>query len=121
MQLKHLFVFLLVLVISVADSTVYPQEAPTTYFQSSKVIYKKKFSYKNTKLVVFNQNTVSSIYFLAFFIPRINLKDAFQKQAQHTLKLQKQLYQKIALLNIQHIFLLKKNTSSNSITNLYIA
>lgn len=121
MQLKHLFVFLLVLVTSVAESTIYSQESVTKYHQSSKVIHKKRVSYKNTKLIVFKQNIVSIKYFLAFFIPGINLKDAFQKQTQRTLKLQKQLYQKIAYLNIQHIFLHKKNTSSNSITNLYIA
>jgi hypothetical protein len=121
MQLKHFFVFLLVLGISVADLNVYPQESANKYHQSSKVLLKKKFSYKNTKLSVFNQNTISGTYFLCFFFPCTNLKSAFQKQTHRTLHVQKQVYQKIASLNIQHIFLLKKNTSSNSIPNLYIA
>jgi hypothetical protein len=121
MQLKHLFVFLLVLVISVAESNVYSQESASKYYQSSKLIYKKKFSYKNTKYVVFNQNKISNTHFFTFFFPRIYLKDEFQKQIQHTLKFQKQLYQKIASINIQHIFLITKITSSNSLPFTYIA
>ncbi|MBL4642776.1 MAG: hypothetical protein JKY44_04205 [Flavobacteriaceae bacterium] len=121
MQLKHLFVFLLVLVITVAESNAYSQENISRYYQSSKVVHKKKFSYANTKLVVFNQNIRSGTCFSAFFFPCINLKSAFQKQIQRTLKLQKQRYQKISLLKIKHIFLLKKYTSSNSVTNIYIA
>ena len=121
MQLKHLFVFLLVLVISVAESNAYSQENTSRYYQSSKVAHKKKFSYTNTKLVVINQNIRSGKYFTAFFFPSINPKSAFHKQIQRTLKLQKQRYQKISLLKIKHIFLLKKNTSSNSITQIYIA
>ncbi len=121
MQLKHLFVFLLVLVISVTESNVYSQENSSKYYQSSKLIYKKKFSYRNTKHVVSNQNRISNTYFLTFFFPRIYLKAEFQKKIQHTLKFQKQLYQKIASLNIQHIFLITKITSSNSFPSTYIA
>ena len=121
MQLKHLFVFLLVLVISVADSTVYSQESATNYYQSSKVIHKRKFSYKKTKHIAFNQNIASGTYFPAFFFPKVNLKIEFQKQIQRTIKLQKLLYQKIALQNIQHIFLHTKITFSNSLSSLYIA
>ncbi len=121
MQLKHLFVFLLVLVISVAESNANTQENSSRYFQSSKVTHKKKVRYTTTKLVAFNQNTLSSNCFLAFFFPSINKKKAFEKQIQQTLQLQKQLYLKIASLHIQHIFLLKKNTSSNSVPSLYFA
>jgi hypothetical protein len=121
MQLKHLFVFLLVFLHSVAESTVYAQESASNYYQSSKKIQKKKFSYKNTKHVVFNKHLLSSAYFLAFFFPSIYIKGAFQKQIKLTLKLQKQLYQNIALLHNQHIFLINKITASNSISNVYIA
>ncbi len=118
MQLKHLFVFLSILAISVAESNVNTQENASSYFQLSKVAHKKKFSYTNTKLVVFNQRVLPNTCFLAFLFPYINLKSAIQKQ---TLQLQKQLFQKIASLNIQHTFLLKKNNSSNSVPSLYIA
>jgi hypothetical protein len=121
MQLKHLFVFLLVLVISVADSTIYSQEGAPKYYESSKLIHKKRFSYQNTKHAAFNQNRVSDKYFLALFFPKITLKTEFQKQIKRTIKLQKKLYQKIALLNIQHTFLHIKITTSNSLSFLYIA
>jgi hypothetical protein len=121
MQLKHLFVFLLVFLHSVAESTVYAQESASNYYQSSKIIQKKKFRYKNTKLIVFNKDVLSSADFLALFFPNIYIKSSFQKQIKLTLKLQKQLYQNIALLHNQHIFLTNKFTASNSISNLYIA
>jgi hypothetical protein len=121
MQLKHLLVFLLILVVSVADSTVYSQENPTTYYQSSKLIHKKKFNYTNIKHLTFKHNIVSRTYFLTFLSHSIHLKNAFKKPIQLTIKLQKQLTQKIALLNIQHTFLTVKITSGNSISNLYIA
>lgn len=120
MQLKHLFVFLLVLVLSAADSVVFSQESTSNYYQSSKVIKKQHFSYRNTKQLVFNK-TLSGNYFLSFFFPSILQKNTFQKQIHLTFKLQKQLYQKIALLNNQHNFLINKITASNSISNLYIA
>ncbi|TVZ57116.1 hypothetical protein OD91_2423 [Lutibacter sp. Hel_I_33_5] len=121
MQLKHLFVFLIVLLISVADCPVYSQNNSSKYYQSSKSIHKKKFSSKNTKHIVFKQNTLSSKYFLNFFFPIIDIKSEFQKQIQLAIKLQKQVYQKIALLNIKHTFLIHKVTASNFISNLYIA
>ena len=120
MQLKHLLVFLLFLVLSVADSSVYSQETSSKYYESSKLIDKKKFSYTNTKLVVYKQNVVSYKYFLSFFFPKIDIKSEFQKQILLTIKLQKQLYQKIASLNSKHTFLTPKITSSNSISILYI-
>ncbi|WP_298778753.1 hypothetical protein [uncultured Polaribacter sp.] len=121
MQLKHLFVFLLLLVISVAESTVYSQESSSSYYQSSKLIYKDKFSAKNTKHIVFNDNLISEKHFLTFFFPLIDIKSEFQKQIQLIIKLQKQLYQKIALLNHKHIFLIHKITLSNYFSNLYKA
>ena len=121
MQLKHLFVFLLLLVISVAESTVYSQESSSKYYQSSKLIHKNKFKTKNTKHIVFKDNLISKKYFLTLFFPIIDIKSKFQKQIQLTIKLQKQLYQKIALHNHLHIFLIHRITSSNSISNLYIA
>ncbi|MEE9407012.1 MAG: hypothetical protein V3V28_02935 [Polaribacter sp.] len=120
MQLKHFFVLLLVLVLSVTDSTVYSQESVANYYQSSKVIQKKSISSRNTKQVVFN-NTFSGNYFLSFFFPSIPQKNAFQKQVLYVLKLQKQLYQEISFLKKQHIFLITKTTSSNSISNLYLS
>ena len=121
MQLKHLFVFLLVLVISVAESTIYSQESAPKYYESSKLIHKKRFSYRNTKHAAFNQSSVSDKYFLALFFPKITLKTEFQKQIQRTIKLQKQLYQKISLLNIKHTLLHIKITTSNSLSSLYKA
>tara|TARA_R110001606_G_C15222032_1_gene634143 strand:- start:413 stop:778 length:366 start_codon:yes stop_codon:yes gene_type:complete len=121
MQLKHLFIFLLVFLHSIAESTVYAQESTSNYYQSSKLIQKKKFSSKNTKHVVFNKNVFSSTDFLALFFPPIYLKSAFQNQIKLTLKLQKQLYQNIALLHNQHIFLINKITASNSFSTIYIA
>ncbi|SDR77277.1 hypothetical protein SAMN05216503_0840 [Polaribacter sp. KT25b] len=121
MQLKHLFVFLLVFLHSVAESTFYAQESTSNYYQYSKIIQKKKFNYKNTKHVVLKKDVLSSADFLALFFPSIYLKSAFQKQIKLTLKLQKQLYQNIALLHKQHIFLINKIIASNSISNLYIA
>lgn len=120
MQLKHLFVFLLVFLVSIADATVYSQNSSSEYYQSSKVIQKRGFSSKKTKHIVFNK-VFSDNYFLTFFFPKILLKTAFQKQVFLTLKLQKQLYQRIANLNNQQVFLINKITSSNSISNLYIA
>ncbi|MGJ8745377.1 hypothetical protein [Polaribacter sp.] len=121
MQLKHLFVFLLIFFLSVAESTIYAQENTSNYYQSTKIIQNKKLRYKNTKYVVFNKDLLSSAYFLTLFFPTICLKNAFQKQMKLTLKLQKQLYQNIALLYNQHIFLINKITASNSISNFYIA
>ena len=121
MQLKHLFVFLLIFFLSVAESTVYAQENTSNYYQSTKIIQKKNLRYKNTKYVVFNKDLLSSANFLALFFPTICLKNAFQKQMKLTLKLQKQLYQNIALLNNKHTFLTHKIISSNSISNIYIA
>ena len=120
MQLKHLFVFLLILLLSVAESRVYSQENTSNYYQSSKVIKKKPFNSKNIKYVVFNK-TISGNCFLSFFFPCIDPKNTFQKETEHVLKLQKQLYQKIALLNSQHTFLISKTTSSNLISNVHIA
>lgn len=121
MQLKHLFVFLLILVISVAESTFYSQESTSNYYQSSKLIDKKKFNSKNTKLIVFNQNRTSYINFLTFFFPKIDIKRDFQNQIKLAIKLQKRLYQKIALLNIKHTFLTSQIISSNSNSYLHIA
>lgn len=59
MQLKHLFVFLLLLVISVAESTVYSQKNSSKHYQSSKLIHKNKFSAKNTKHLIFKDNVLS--------------------------------------------------------------
>lgn len=120
MRLKHLFVFLLVFFLSVAESPIYSQESTFNYYQSSKSIKKKRFNTRNTKHVVFNK-TLSANSFLAFFFPSILQENAFQKQTILTIKLQKQLYQKIASLNNQHTFLINKITSSNSISYLYIA
>ena len=120
MQLKHLFVFLLMFFLSVAESPIYSQENTSNYYQSSKSIQKKRFSGRNTKQVVFNKTT-SGKAFLTFFFPSIHLKIAFQKQILPIIKLQKQLYQKIALLYRQHIFLISKMTASNSISTIYIA
>lgn len=120
MQLKHLFVFLLMFFLSVAGSPIYSQENTSNYYQSSKSIQKKRFNSRNTKQVVFNK-TASGNAFLAFFFPSIHLKNAFQKQIQPIIKLQKQLYQKIALLYRQHIFLISKITANNSTSTIYIA
>ena len=121
MQLKHLFVFLLVFFLSVSESTIYAQESTSNFYQSSTVIQTKKISDKNTKYVFLNKHLFSDTYFLAFFSSSIHFKNTVHNQIELTLKNQKQLYQKIALLQNQHIFLLKATTSSNSISNLYIA
>lgn len=120
MQLKHFFVFLLYLVISVAETTAYSYNSSNKYHQSSKRVHKNKFSYKSTKLNAFSQKTISDKYLLAFSFLYLNLKGAYQKHILHSYKLQKQLYQKIASLNIQHIFLNQKITSCNTISTLYI-
>lgn len=120
MQLKHLFVFLLFLVLSVAESPVYSQNKTSDYYQSSKLIDKKKFSYVNTKFVVYKQNIVSYRYFLYFFFPKLDISTEFQKQIQTIFKLQKNLQQEIAWLNLKYTFLIHQNTSSNSIPTLYI-
>ena len=120
MQLKHLFVFLLVFLVSIADATVYSQSNSSEYYQSSKVIHQKEFCAKKTKHIVFNK-AFSNNYFITFFFPRILLKTAFKKQVFLTLKIQKQLYQKIANLNNQQVFLINKTIHSNSISKLYIA
>ena len=121
MQLKYFFVFLLVFLISVAESSFYSQESTSRYYHSSKLIQKKTLRYKNTKHIVFNNNALFSKYFLVFFFPKIDVKNEFQKQIQLILKLQKLIHLKIALLNNKHTFLTHKNTASNSISNLYIA
>ena len=56
MQLKHLFVFLLIFLLSVAESTIYSQENSSGYYQSSKIIQHRKSIYKNTKIGAFNQH-----------------------------------------------------------------
>lgn len=121
MQLKHLVVFLLFLVISVAECTVYSQNNTSNYYQSSKLNHTKKLFSKNTKLVVFNKNSVTDNYFFTFLYSEIHIKCEFQKQVHLTIKLQKKRYQEIASINSQHIFLINKITSSNSTSNLYIA
>jgi hypothetical protein len=121
MKIKHLFVFLLVLVISVANSNLYSQKSSDNYFQSSKTSSKRKINYRNTNFVAFNPRILANNYFLAFFAISIDLKGLFQNQIQLTLKLQNQLHQKIASINIQRLLLQKKFTTSNSISNLYIA
>ena len=121
MQLKHLFVFLLIFLLSVAESTIYSQENSSGYYQSSKVIQPRKSIYKNTKIGAFNQHILSGKNFIAFFFPKITLKFVLKKQILRILKLQKQLYQKIALLHNQHLFLINKTTASNAISKVYIA
>lgn len=120
MQLKHLLVFLLVFLVSIADATVYSHSNSSEYYQSSKVIKTKNISSKRTKYIVFNRILYFN-YFLAYLFQINNLKKGFQEQIFLILKLQKQLYQKIALQNIQHTFLTTKITSSNSVSSLYIA
>ena len=120
MQLKHLFVFLLVFLVSIADATVYSQKNSSEFHQSSKVFQKGKFSSKNTKHFAFHK-TLSKNCFLAYFFSKVILEIAFIQQTTLILKLQKLLYQKIALINSKHIFLINKITSSNSISPLYIA
>ncbi len=121
MQLKHLFVFLLMFLLSVAESTIYCQESTSDYYQSSKIVQHKKGNFKNTKLIAFKLPIISYKDFIAFFFKVIPLKFVLKKQIQITLKLQKQLHQHIALLNLQHIFLINRITASNSIANVYIA
>ena len=121
MQLKHLFVFLLIFLLSVAESTIYCQESSSAYYQSSKIIQHKKTNYKNTKIGAFNQHLISGKNFLALFFPETSLKFVIRKQILLTLKLQKQLHQEIALLHNQQIFLINKNITSNSISKIYIA
>jgi hypothetical protein len=121
MQLKHLFVFLLIFFLSVADSTVYAQESTSNYYQSSKIIKVKRLNSKRTKQITFKNALVYNYYFLTFFYSSIHPKNTFQEQTQLTIKLQKHLYQKIALLNNQHTFLINKITASNSISPLYKA
>jgi cell division protein FtsB len=120
MQLKHLFVFLLVLILSVVESPVYSLNSSSDYYQSSKIVKRKNLNFKNTKYIVFNRKN-SLEYFLTFFLSCIHLKNAYQEQIQISLKLQKQLYQKIALLNKQNIFLIHKIITSNSTSTLYRA
>lgn len=120
MQLKHLFVFLLVFLVSIADATVYSQRNTSEYYQSSRVIKTKNVSNKRTKYIVFNSILYFN-YFLAYLFQKNNLKKGFQEQIFLILKLQKQLYQKIALQNIQHTFLTTRITYSNSVSSLYIA
>jgi hypothetical protein len=121
MQLKHFFVFLLVFFLSVAESTVYAQESTSNYYQSSKIIKVNRVNSKRTKQITFKNVLVSNHYFLAFLFSSIHLKNTLQEQTQLTIKLQKHLYQKIALLNNQHTFLINKITTSNSISILYTA
>lgn len=120
MQLKHFFVFLLYLVISVAETTVYSLNSSYKYHQNSKEVHKAKFSYKNTKLNAFSQKRISDKYLLAFSFLYLYSEEVHQKHILHSYKLQKQLYQKIASLNIQHIFLNQKITSCNTTSTLYI-
>lgn len=121
MKLKHLFIFLLVLVVSIANSNLYSQKNSDNYFHSYRTCHKKKINFPKTKFVTFKQHTLPYDYFLVFFIPTVNLKSVIQKQVQLTLKLQKQLHQKIASINIQQLLLHKKVTTSNTISYLYIA
>lgn len=121
MHLKHLFVFLLIFLHSVAESTIYCQENSSEYYQSSKINQQQKISYKNTKIGAFNKNTIAYNYFLIYLFQNISLKFTFQKRILLTLKLQKQLHLEIALQNNQHIFLINKITNSNFISNVYIA
>lgn len=120
MQLKHLFVFLLVFLVSIADVNLYVEENTTSYYLSSKVIKTKNISSKRTKYIVFNKILYFN-YFLAYLFQKNNIKKGFQEQIFLILKLQKQLYQKIALQNIQYTFLTTKITSSNSVSSLYFA
>ena len=120
MQLKHLFVFLLFLVLSVAESPVYSQNKTSDYYQSSKLIDKKKFSYINTKFVFYKQNIVTYRYFLYYFFPKLDISTEFQKQIHTIFKLQKLLHQEISWLKLKYTFLIPKITSSNSFSTLYI-
>lgn len=120
MQLKHLLVFLLVFLVSIADATVYSQKNSSEYYQSSKVFQKKTISVTGTKHFAFDK-TFSKDYFLAFFFSNRLLDIASIQQIVSTLKLQKELYQEIALHNFKHTFLIQKSISSNSNSNLYIA
>ena len=121
MQLKHLFVFLLMFLPPIAESTIYCQENTSDYYQSSKLILQKKRNFKNTKFSGFKFHIKSYQDFIAFFFKVIPLKFVLKKQILLTLKVQKQLHQHIALLNLQYTFLINRITASNSITNLYIA
>ncbi|MEO9569618.1 MAG: hypothetical protein ABJG40_00345, partial [Polaribacter sp.] len=71
MQLKHFFVFLLVLILSVVESPVYAKSNSSGYYLSSKLYQNKKNSAKNTKYIVFNK-TNSFTNFLTFFLTSIH-------------------------------------------------
>lgn len=120
MQLKHFFVFLLILILSVADSSIYAQPSSSSYYQSSKSYQHKSFSAKNTKYIVFNK-TNSYHNYLTFFFTSIHITSAFENSTLLTLKLQKQLYQQIALSYKKHTFLIPKITSNNLVSTLYSA
>jgi hypothetical protein len=113
MQLKHLLVFLLVFLVSVADTTVYSQKNSSEYYHSSKVFQNKIFSAKKTKHFAFYK-TFSKDYFLAYFFLDSFLHVASIQQIVLTFKTQRQLYQEIAILKSKHTFLIHKTTSSNS-------
>ena len=51
MQLKHIFVFLLVFLVSIADANVYSQKKSSEFHQSSKVVQNRNFSGKKTKII----------------------------------------------------------------------
>jgi len=120
MQLKHIFVFLLVFLVSFADATVYSQKKSSEFHQSSKVVQNRNFNGKKTKYFTFKKS-LSKDCFLTYFFSKAILELDFIKQTVLILKLQKHLYQKITLANIQHTFLTIKITSSNTISTLYIA
>ena len=121
MQLKHLFVFLLVFLLSVADTTVYSQKSSSSYYQSSKVVQLLKRSFRNTKHISFKQKLDSNSCFFVSFFSKLLINEVFQKQTNILLKHQKHIYLNIASFNIQYLFLINTITSSKYNSKVYIA
>lgn len=111
MQLKHLFVFLLASLLSVADTTFYSQKSSSSYYQSSKVVQLLKRSFRNTKHISFKQKLDSNSYFFVSFFSKLLINEVFQKH----------IYLNIASFNIQYLFLIKTITSSKYNSKIYIA
>lgn len=103
------------------DCTLDSPSNSADYYQFSNVILRSELNYKRSKLYIFHQiNSAENTAFL-FQLAYLQFQDCYTLQMPILLKLQTQLYQKVSLFAMQHIFINEMLTSQNPYKSLYNA
>ncbi|RKS95255.1 hypothetical protein BC952_0912 [Flavobacterium limicola] len=119
--LKYLLSLFLAFGLMVNDGTLDAPSNSADYYQFSNVILRRELNSKGSKLYVFHQvNSAEKTSFL-FQLDYLQFQDSYSLQIPVILKFQTQLYQKVSLFAMQHIFINEMITSRISYTSLYTA